>query len=83
VFAFLALATDDTTTTEGTDYTTKDGDTVTIAGYATESIMVTIADDTDAEQSETFDVSFTGAPGTTTSSTVTITDNDGKRLCHL
>ena len=72
-----AIATADGSATQGTDYTMK-SESITVAAYDTATFSVDITDDDDAEMDETFTVTITGDVGTTTSTTVTIGDNDGK-----
>ncbi len=74
-------ATSDGTATAGTDYTSTSGTLTFAVDVATQYITIPILENTDAEVDETFTVTLSNPSsgislGTTTSTTVTITDND-------
>ncbi len=77
----VAFATANGTATAGSDYTASTGTLSFAAGETSKTITIPIINDTAVESSETFTVTISAPTGgatlgTTTVSTVTITDND-------
>ena len=74
----VEYATADGTATAGSDYTSASGALIFLAGTTTAAVEVTILDDSEDEESETFTVMLSGASGATladASATGTIADD--------
>ena len=76
-----AISTTDGTATAPDDFTAKTAETLAVAAGATESIVVDITSDTVFESSEMFTVTISGdgVGVVRPMSTITITDDDGKK----
>ncbi len=69
------------TATAGSDYTAVSGGSVTIpAGSSSGTVTIAVTGDTEIEDDETIELSFTAPDGTTYSATATITDDDLPQL---